>query len=1323
MVYKDKWYKIAETYAFPTKGSISLLLGDSSVIFYANSDFSSSVISLVNHSVVPEVTIEIRMQNEGAKRTVEFRFLSATFNEGLIAEISIITGANWIETVPTESVTTNVIALLGEVIGTGGSGAFDPNQFFYFDEETGTVVSRYNIASEKGVSAYGIGTVGSGGGGYSPISVIDDLLQNTVDLTKALSARQGYILSGKIGEKQDIIPANTYSPFLHTHDNYAGKAAFEAHITNTDIHLSEPQKQALASFMEMFEMDVVNDSIKAKKTIYSVAGVSAYGLGVAGGGGGGADVYNGLDSDSPVMALSALQGKVLKGLIDTHNHSGVYATPSYVDQQISALVASSPETLNTLNELAAALGNDPNFATTITNQIGTKEPGLGNPASDGMILSSSAGGIRSWVNRYVLPIATAAILGGVMIGTGLSATAQGVLSHSDFSIESGIGGSLGHVKASEKAAWNNHIADNSAHMSVDERNFFNKLKTYFVFAADNSSVHTTINFFSQYGVSAYGLGVAGGGGSLVNVIDNLSSTSITEALSANMGRYLNTLISGKSDTGHSHTWESITGKPVTFAPSAHYHDDRYYTETEVANFFSGSVAISGYNKSYWDTAYGWGNHAGLYLPISGGNLNGVLGLRNQGWINFFNSTNDHYISINYIDGTNQLDFYDRTLGRGADIRVRYIESLGLFINGSAVLHEGNYSSYALPLSGGTISGTSTLPLSINTTHATEVSIEFKLSGVAKAYVGYVSSLGAYLYNNASPYGMIGILDNTTPYYSPNGGTTKHTLIHAGNYSSYASPLNHSHSYFYNGNSFGGDCNALAEDYKLSFTSLIISSATNLFPISNNANAIISIATHPGGYNHQLGFSSNGNIYSRQFSLGTPLGWKVIWDSGNLTQNLNAGNLPYWSGTSLLNSGISYSSGNVYSNGRTFITDGTNYISIGQWDGVNNRIEGVNRPIYITSYTDGVKMGYAGNVDFTIDSSRNVNIAFDVKIGTNQRLGWDYGDGQMYNWITNLYGTYGGILYRSGAWTGNQDIVAHNFQGLTDGVWTPKMRIWTNGKVDIGFTNDGFQSYKFAVNGTSLFNDSAYFWNSNGGLLIRNHENNSVKLDSFWNDYSVKALSINSNGGSVVFGYTSDSRPGYGHYEFNSSIYLNGFLINSGNHYIRGAENKIYFDSLGIESSHSIGVVNNYDLRLFNGRGTGCRLDLNNNGYVDIIGELYLRAENQWRYFGNPAPSGGIRMGAGNASGTWVNAFDFTVAGNWVRSYLPFQAIDSITATSFIETSSYLKAESVKLGNWEFSKNGDSEIYIKLNGNTKARINSNGDLVAYGGLSAYGIPQV
>ena len=51
-----------------------------------------------------------------------------------------------------------------------------------------------------------------------------------------------------------------------------------------------------------------------------------------------------------------------------------YATESYVNTAISNLTDSAPDLLNTLNELAAALGDDPNFATTVTNSIATKLP-------------------------------------------------------------------------------------------------------------------------------------------------------------------------------------------------------------------------------------------------------------------------------------------------------------------------------------------------------------------------------------------------------------------------------------------------------------------------------------------------------------------------------------------------------------------------------------------------------------------------------------------------------------------------------------------------------------------------------------------------------------------------------------------------------------------------------------------------------------------------------------------------------------------------------------------------------------------------------------
>ena len=61
-----------------------------------------------------------------------------------------------------------------------------------------------------------------------------------------------------------------------------------------------------------------------------------------------------------------------------------YATETYVTTAISNLVDAAPTTLNTLNELAAALGDDANYASTISTALGLKAP-LANPTFTGTV--------------------------------------------------------------------------------------------------------------------------------------------------------------------------------------------------------------------------------------------------------------------------------------------------------------------------------------------------------------------------------------------------------------------------------------------------------------------------------------------------------------------------------------------------------------------------------------------------------------------------------------------------------------------------------------------------------------------------------------------------------------------------------------------------------------------------------------------------------------------------------------------------------------------------------------------------------------------------
>ncbi len=62
--------------------------------------------------------------------------------------------------------------------------------------------------------------------------------------------------------------------------------------------------------------------------------------------------------------------------VGTYLTNNSYATQTYVNTAVSNLVDAAPGTLDTLNELAAALGDDPNFATTVATSIGTKQAQL-----------------------------------------------------------------------------------------------------------------------------------------------------------------------------------------------------------------------------------------------------------------------------------------------------------------------------------------------------------------------------------------------------------------------------------------------------------------------------------------------------------------------------------------------------------------------------------------------------------------------------------------------------------------------------------------------------------------------------------------------------------------------------------------------------------------------------------------------------------------------------------------------------------------------------------------------------------------------------------
>ena len=147
-----------------------------------------------------------------------------------------------------------------------------------------------------------------------------------------------------------------------------------------------------------------------------------------------------------------------------------------------------------------------------------------------------------------------------------------------------------------------------------------------------------------------------------------------------------------------------------------------------------------------------------YLSTSGGTISGELTL---------SLSNLHINNGNII--FNEAYYLNNS---GYDLR---------WYNGAwnTLLHSGNYSDYALPLSGGTINGSLTVdssslsPLLINTSHSSGIGLRLAQNHTLKAEFNWDGYAGTYMYNHPSS-SYIGVKDDGTPTYNGN------PLIHSGN---------------------------------------------------------------------------------------------------------------------------------------------------------------------------------------------------------------------------------------------------------------------------------------------------------------------------------------------------------------------------------------------------------------------------------------------------------------------------------------------------------------------------------------------------------------
>ncbi len=140
------------------------------------------------------------------------------------------------------------------------------------------------------------------------------------------------------------------------------------------------------------------------------------------------------------------------------------ATKNYVDTQVSGLVDSAPGTLNTLNELAAALGDDASFSTTITNSIATKLPLAGGTMSGAIAMGTSKitglgdptadqdAATKKYTTDTFLPLAGGTLTGAVAAGSNKITATYTPSANSDLTTKTYVDGILGSGTSAASSA-------------------------------------------------------------------------------------------------------------------------------------------------------------------------------------------------------------------------------------------------------------------------------------------------------------------------------------------------------------------------------------------------------------------------------------------------------------------------------------------------------------------------------------------------------------------------------------------------------------------------------------------------------------------------------------------------------------------------------------------------------------------------------------------------------------------------------------------------------------------------------------------------------
>lgn len=362
-----------------------------------------------------------------------------------------------------------------------------------------------------------------------------------------------------------------------------------------------------------------------------------------------------------------------------------------------------------------------------------KEPALGNPDVDGKILSSS-GGVRSWVNRYVLPVAAAAMLGGVMIGSNISVNAQGVISvAAPYSHPASHAASMIDTDATRR-----FISDAQLSNLADAYNLRHSHGNKANLDSINQDLSQTSNVKFNNLIADGSIGFYGGVGSGITPVASLLDLSDIDASisTAATGTPLVKLSNGKWGAGSISidlsNYFNKTDADARYAFKSHSHD--YISPTTFNGHTGDNIKhITGTERTNWNAAYGWGNHAnGGYVTKSNVIYSDLNGLYDSGFY-YLNGATGMNSPVGYIEGNILHLTYNNTTTYNAQLFVSHSspshiffrkQYSGTWLGWKEFYHSGNidtiksdlalgsnaYTSTAfLPLTGGILSGALVMP--------------------------------------------------------------------------------------------------------------------------------------------------------------------------------------------------------------------------------------------------------------------------------------------------------------------------------------------------------------------------------------------------------------------------------------------------------------------------------------------------------------------------------------------------------------------------------------------------------------------------------------